>query len=197
MIFSLLLHHHKAENKIWIIEHIQLFLNFISALPRYSSGIPLKIHFRILHGEADDFIYGVIQQLHGLNFRQLWPPTPFEWTFYIRHTLWYVTPLDFLLTPYPPLLVHVVIECPPLIFCNSYCIFSLKINLTINTMIVLSRSISYFCFIFIHIWYKNYEKSTIFLFNCFWSKSSFGSMERWCSGISAPTPKPWRLWNEV
>ena len=49
----------------------------------------------------------VIQQLRGTNF------TKFEWTD-ILHTLFtFFTSLNFLLTTYLPLLVQVVIECPP------------------------------------------------------------------------------------
>ena len=60
-------------------------------------------------------ILGGINQLHGPNFTQFWPLTHFEWktwTFYILTTLCHVFPVDFLLTTYPLLLVHVVTEWP-------------------------------------------------------------------------------------
>ena len=50
---------------------------------------------------------GGIQQLRGPNFTRFWPPPPSrgqKWTFYIPSTL--------CSDPNPPILVHVIIECP-------------------------------------------------------------------------------------
>ena len=70
------------------------------------------------------------------------------------------------------------------------CIFSIWNNQYHDTV---KFNILVWLHLYSHWIYNNYEKSNIFLFNRFWSKSSFCSMERWCSGISAPAPTPWWL----
>ena len=62
-----------------------------------------------------------IQQLRGPNFTQFWTPTAVDWTFYIIPTLcsrdstW-----NFYWPTYPPDLVHVVIECPPVVNISNF-----------------------------------------------------------------------------
>ena len=82
----------------------------------YSSLMPKCRYW--LAAPAACRLQGGIQYLRGPNFTQFWPPTPSSGQLmYILHTTYPLCTwpsMDFLLTTYLPLLVHVVIECPPM-----------------------------------------------------------------------------------
>ena len=85
---------------------------------------------------------GGIQQLRGPRFTQFWPPSPLS------------DPVDFLPIPSPPLLVHVVIECP-LIFRSP----KSQGHLTSSTMTLFRRAKSTFNIHFIR---GNISRSPVF-----------------------------------
>ena len=93
------------------------FCNFLYRFQQPPSR-PKKIKCHENNDEAMQFLFGqwVIQQLRGPNFIQFWPPIPLEWTIVdILHTIYPLFTwqnVDFLLTTYLPLLVHIVIEWP-------------------------------------------------------------------------------------
>ena len=77
----------------------------------------------LIHQPSHSFL-GLIQQLRGPNFTQFWPPSPLSPRVDCGHFTWYLPYLtwpsvEFLLTPSPPLLVHVVIEWP-LVACGEH-----------------------------------------------------------------------------
>ena len=111
---------------------IKIFFNAISLLRCWQNGsLFFSSSCQWLQKCGGTFYSGGIQWLCGHNFALFWPPPTSTWTFLTLN----VDKIRDFLDHLPPLLVHIVIECP---LTGGYKIMKHNVVCQINVLIELS-----------------------------------------------------------